>query len=342
MFKHLSRIISAAAALLLAACSGHGHFSLKGTVEEAPDINISIRYCSDDAIQTVVTAVRHGDFEVELPLSQPSTVEISDGNGRVMAFFYAAPGDEIVCTLHRGNEFAFSATGNPVTEAWCAFANPIAQKLLRGSDQEINALVEARIAQHPADKGSAMAFARLYNASLFPARADSVLRSMAPEAQDPVILANYLASAAGFADPAAFLPVQPIRARVLHPWTTDSFAILRPAPAGLTVYAFSGDRVVAKLDSVRPALREMAARRGVTLIDISLASDTFIWKRIAHHDSASWTQAWTPGGTLAEGPHSLAIPRLPFFIITDSTGTQLLRTSSVQAATHAADSMARK
>lgn len=332
MLKLFFRFFICAAALIACACSGPDHITIKGTVEGAPDINITLRYYNADAIQTMVTAVRKGEFEVKAPLSQPAVVEIADGNGSPMATIYAVPGDEIKCHLTRGNEFAMQATGNAVTEAWCAFANPRADLLLHGADNEINAEVEKFIADHRADKVAAMAF-RLYNAALSPARADSVRASIDTEAQDPHILSSYLASAFAFADSAAFAPFQPFVARTYHKWTTDSTITVRPATTGITVFIFSADRVVEHLDSVRPALRDFAKRRGVTAIDISLASDTFIWKRIAQRDTATWAQAWLPGGTLAEGPHRLAIPCLPYVIITDSTGTQLLRTPSITAAT---------
>ena len=331
MTKLISRFILAAAALL-ASCAGDQHFTLTGTVEGATDINVAITYYDGQAQRTIVTAARGGKFKVEAPLRRGAVVQIADGSGQPMGTVYAAPGDEITCKLSRANEYDITATGNAATEAWCAFVRPIAQELRRGSDAEINALVERYIAAHRSEPSATMAFACLYNASLSPHRADSVLRSIAPEALDEEMLASYLASAATFADSTAFAPVQPFTAHALHQWTTDSIVTLRPAPSGLTIYAFSGDRVVPQIDSVRPALRDFAKLSGVKLIDISLASDTFIWKRIAHRDSASWPQAWAPGGLLAQGPHRLAIPVLPYFIITDSAGTQLLRTPSVQAA----------
>ena len=77
--------------------------------------------------------------------------------------------------------------------------------------------------------------------------------------------------------------------------------------------------------------------------DVELDIDTPAWRRITRPDSAGWIQAWLPGGTASRGIDSLAVPSLPYFIVADSTGSQLLRTPSAAAARSFIDKrMARK
>ncbi len=61
-------------------------------------------------------------------------------------------------------------------------------------------------------------------------------------------------------------------------------------------------------------------------------SDSRDWKHSVSPDSAKWEQGWTPGGIASPGLERLAIPSVPYFIVCDSTGTQLYRGASVGAA----------
>lgn len=72
-------------------------------------------------------------------------------------------------------------------------------------------------------------------------------------------------------------------------------------------------------------------RRRLKVLDVSFAPDTLAWKR-ERPDSLKWTRVWTPAGVASASFDHLNIPRLPYYIVSDSTGAQVYRGSSVQAA----------
>jgi len=325
------QVLTALAVLLVAlfyGCSSSDSFKIKGNIIGNPDMNISITYHADEAVRSMVTVARKGQFEAECAAHEPVLVSLTDGNGKLIGLVYATPGDNITCTIDRNNPFRISAQGNPLTERWSIVADSLAEELLNDSPLEINTLVENYIASNPRDEISALLFAQCYDASISPTRADSVLRSIAPEAQNSVFLDSYVTQSRIFADSASLAPIRSLTLRT----ATDSAYRFNTNHRQLNFIAISGDRYDWRHDSVRMALRRQFANPRVQVLSLSVASDTFIWKRIVRQDSVKCIQAWAPGGELAPQICHLAIPTLPFFIITDSLGNQLLRTPSVAVA----------
>ncbi len=313
---------------LLYGCASSDSFKIKGKIKGDPDMNISITYYADEAVRSMVTVARKGNFEAECAAREPVLVSLTDGNGKLIGLVYATPGDKITCTIDRNNPFRISAKGNPLTERWSVVADSLADKLLNNSPREINTIVENYIASNPRDEISALLFAQCYDASVSPTRADSVLRAIAPEAQNSVFLDSYVTQSHIFADSASLAPIRELTLRT----TDDSACHFNTKQRPLNFIAISGDRYDWRRDSVRLALRRQFADPRVQVLSLSVASDTFIWKRIVRQDSVRCLQAWVPGGELAPQIYHLAIPTLPFFIITDSLGNQLLRTPSLTVA----------
>lgn len=76
-------------------------------------------------------------------------------------------------------------------------------------------------------------------------------------------------------------------------------------------------------------------RRRFKLVDVSFTPDTLSWKNVARMDSVGWPQVWAVGGVANSVFDELNIPRLPYFIVADSTGKQLYRGASVSRAVSA-------
>lgn len=61
-----------------------------------------------------------------------------------------------------------------------------------------------------------------------------------------------------------------------------------------------------------------------------MARDSARWKQATARDSATWVQAWAPGSAASVDFQRLAIPALPYFVVADSSGTQVWRGGSVK------------
>lgn len=329
IFRLCADILIAVVLLLPAAsCSAPDTFKIKGKIQGDPDMNVSVTYYNGHALATQITIAQKGEFEVECASDAPALVTIHDGSGHNLGWVYASPGDKITCTLDRANPYRISASGNPFTERWSHVSDSLADILKNESSEVINSTIEDYISRNPSDRVSALLFAKCYDASSSPQRADSVLRSINPEAQDAVLLESYVTLAHNFTDSTALAPIRELTLRT----TTDSAYRYSPSAHRLNFIALSADRYDWRHDSVRHALRRLSALPKVQVLSLSLATDTFIWKRIVRQDSMKCLQGWLPGGVLAPGVCDWQVPALPYFIVTDSAGKQLLRTPSLTEA----------
>lgn len=326
--KYFNLLLLSLLTVLMTACKPSDSFSIKGTIVGNPDMNVTLTYYGNDAVNSIITVARKGEFEVKCAAKSPALVSIRDNSGKLMGVIYAEPGDKITCTIDRNNPFRIKAEGNALSQRWSAVADSLAESLLRLPPEEVNAIVERYIATHPGDETSALLFVQCYDSSKNPFRADSVLRSISPEAQNAVMLDSYVTQARHYSDSAALRPVRELVMRTL----TDSAYRFRASRGEINVIAFTGDRRDRLYDSVRTVMRRLHLNRKVQVLNLSLASDTFIWQRIAKLDSIDCPHGWLPGGTLAPQVSRLGIPTLPYFIVTDSTGRQLLRTASATTA----------
>lgn len=316
--------------LLLAACGEDDRFAVQGTMEGGRTTNLRIAFYNGDAFVQGITAVRDGRFSFEATAPQPVMVELYDNDYRLLGRLYAAKGDEITCNIDPANPYRLTATGRKDLERWTRWQRDHADALLKGS---ADSLVEQYIAANPGDVVSTLLLTTLYDASTPEGlhRADSLLSLIAPEAR-PFNITQSLVSliAAGIHGPEARL--HDFKARILgHGPDT-----LRIDSSPLWLISLATEHTQRR-DSVVPAMRRMhdsfGGRGRLRVVEISLDNDTTAWRRITRPDSAAWTQAWLPGGTAARGLDSLAVPSLPYFIVADSTGRQLLRTPSPSAAT---------
>lgn len=333
--KSLKALLFGLLAVVATACGDSGRFSVQGTVEGGKSMNLRYVFYNGNAFAQGITAVRDGRFSFEGATMQPAMMELYDNDYRLLGRLYVANGDEIECTIDPSDPYMLRAAGNDAIERWTRWQRDNASALNAG---RADALVEKYVGEHPADVVSTLLLTSLYDTSTPDGvrRADSLLSLIEADARPMNITQSFIAQLDANLH-AADTRVRDFKARVLGKGPDT----LRVADAALSVYAFSTEHSLRK-DSVVPLLRELHKRNGrrsVRVLDISLDADTTAWRRITRPDSADWTQAWLPGGIAARGIDSLAVPSLPYFIVADSTGRQLLRTPSAAALKHFVESL---
>ncbi|MDE6136250.1 MAG: DUF4369 domain-containing protein [Muribaculaceae bacterium] len=328
--KSLKTLVIGLLAVVATACGDSGRFSVQGTVEGGKSMNLRYVFYNGNAFAQGITAVRDGRFSFEGVTMQPAMMELYDNDYRLLGRLYVANGDEIECTIDPSDPYMLRASGNDALARWTRWQRDNAPALNAG---RADALVEKYVGEHAADVVSTLLLTSLYDASTPDGlrRADSLLSLIEPDARPMNLTQSFMAQIDANLH-ADTLRVRDFKARVLGKGPDT----VRVADAPLSVYALSTEHSLRK-DSVVPLLTELhkrSGRRSVRVVDISLDADTTAWRRITRPDSADWTQAWLPGGTAARGIDSLAVPSLPYFIVADSTGRQLLRTPSAGAVRH--------
>ena len=105
-----------------------------------------------------------------------------------------------------------------------------------------------------------------------------------------------------------------------------------PSQQSYSLLAFTDSRKPDSIISRLRNLRKSLGKRRLKIIEISLTGDSAMWRASVKGDSMNWFQAWAPGSTAAREIRRLAVPRAPFYIVADSTGTQLYRGTSAYSA----------
>lgn len=314
--------------LSLSACGDDGIFRIKGTIGGNPTMNLRVVYYGDNSLQTVITAARDGKFEFSGSSKRPALVEIFDNDYRLVGQLYASNGDEITCSLDRSNPDKITATGNIVCEQWAGWLNENAEALHSNTPEQNNALVAKYIAANKESVVSTLLFITKYDASSDPVRADSILSSISINARPASIIDGYN----------TLLLQRVTTSRALDEVISMKFATAcdstfsyNPSRQSYSLLVFSNERSL-RSDSIVPVLRKLHEKekdRVMRIVDISLHSDTLSWHRDIASDSAEWTQVWAPGGITAKGVERLGLPRLPYFLVVDSTGQQIYRGASL-------------
>lgn len=318
-------------ATVLSGCSGPDSFEVKGHVKGDATINLRALYYVDGALQSSIFPADRGSFSFKGRAPEGAVVEILDNDYRLLGRFYAENGDEIDVTIDPKSQAAMKVEkGNEAAIRWAQWLNANAKILDGRNSKAINALVAKYVKAHPQDIVSTLIVTTVYDASADPEGASRLLSSIAPEAR-PTALTEALATLLTYADTSA-------GKRRVSPLTlmarNDTVTTFSPRKHRLSLLVFS-DENSGRADSIVPALRRLRKAhtdKALGIIDISLDTDTLAWQSSTRNDTATWDAAWGTGGIASAALRPLAIPRLPYFIVTDSVGSQIYRGASISQA----------
>ncbi len=330
--RTLTSIIAAVlAGICLWSCSEPTTFKITGEVSDGATTNLYLKYYGADAVRSGVTAAREGKFEAEFSSPEPTIVEILDNDYNILARMFLKNGDEMNVTIDRANPMASKVTGNEISERWSSLINEQGELLASADSKGINRMIEDYISANPADPVGALMFAEFYDSSSDPVHAMEVMEMIDMEARPAGVLDPYATIVSHFADSAAYGKVKPINYRTA---SSDSVRVFRVADRQVSLISLSNenskhsDDIVPELKRI---VREFPSKK-LQVIDFVLYADSGAFKRVTYRDSATWTQAWIPGGILGKGLDDLAVTDMPFFIVTDSAGTQIYRGTSLSEA----------
>lgn len=316
---------------ILPGCSGPDSFEVKGHVKGDATINLRALYYVDGALQSSIFPADRGSFAFKGRAPEGAVVEILDNDYRLLGRFYAENGDEIDVTIDPKSPAAMKVEkGNEAAIRWAQWLNANAKILDGRNSKAINALVAKYVKAHPQDIVSTLIVTTVYDASADPEGASKLLSSIAPEAR-PTALTDAFATLLTYADTSA-------GKRRVSPLTLmaqgDTVTTFSPRKHRLSLLVFS-DENSGRADSIVPALRRLRKAhtdKALGIIDISLDTDTLAWQSSTRNDTATWDAAWGTGGIASAALRPLAIPRLPYFIVTDSVGSQIYRGASISQA----------
>lgn len=334
--RNLLHIVIAAAISLLAGACGHSDsFVVKGSLSNGASMNLRIIYYTDSKVFTGVTAATDGGFAFEGTAPSDALVEIYDNEYRLLGRVVARNGDDIEIVADPTGKTPFSAKGNPSTELWSKF---IADNHGTAATAR-NKAVESFVKGHRDNPLSALLVMTEFDARGEAASlADSLMTIISPEARQNDITAGFNAILNRVNSATSHAPVAAIPYMV----SGNRTELFRPRKARVSLIGISDGQTS---DSVRNLFRELSGSgkdNRPALLDLSADPDTTAWSRQLRADSVKWTAGWVAGSISGTALNRLGIPTLPFFIVTDSAGSQLWRGTSAAGAKAFLDQAYRK
>lgn len=326
--------------VLLSACKGDKPFKIMGELTDGTNTNLYVKYYGNNALNTLITAARDGKFEAKGIAAEPTVARILDKDNRLLALVYVKSGEEIGLTIDPTSLASTKVTGNEVNDALTAFFGANAKVIDSGDNRSKNKIIAEYVKTHPADPASAVLLGFVYDASLDPSETASLVDALAPEAQLPFVIGQLSVQTRQFASAGALGKVADFRYLKAG---SDSAQTFRAADKAASLIAFSDDRSE-RADSMVPQLKDIYKASGsdkLQIMDILIVNDTTAMKGLTRRDSVKWTQAWTPGGLLSDQLSPLGVPALPYYIVTDATGSQVYRGRSVAEAGKAVEKLTR-
>lgn len=327
-------------AAMFAACGKPTEFKVSVTVEGLGAEEVEIYYFSGPTGLQRLTARadEQGRLSFTGSSASPTLVEIYRTTGSRLMSFIASNGDKIKASMVLGQPESLRLRGNDANVALSDFIKANGRLLTPAKRDSLNVAVTDYVAANPATIGSTLILMTLIDTRGDAALADSLFNLILPEARPSSLAGAYQALLSASSE--SRRDVHLISFSALG--SNDSLQGYVPSAQKYSLLAFTSG---AKGDSITSALRRLNTdykRSHLLVMEVSVWGDSAQWRREIKRDSAKWRQTWIAGGPGAPAIERAAITRLPFFIVTDSVGRQLVRTSAISVAAAKIDSILKK
>ncbi len=309
--------------LLLNACGDNDKFQVKGTIPGIGTQNLRIVYCSMGAIRSEIVTVVDDKFSFEGSSITPTIVEVFTSDRILLGRLIAENGDHLECVLDKSSPYKLSVKGNKDSQRWATFLGENEPIFATKDPIKINQLISKYVTSHKEDLVSTALIITDFYTTGQEETADSLLSIINPAAHPQDLVKGYeslLAKVCGQQT------LDKITTMTFYT-ASDTINTVNPSRSSFSLFCFTlGDNPIREqvVKDLRN-MREQYTTKRLALLDISLDSDTIIWKKTIKSDSATWVQCWAPGSIAAHQIQRLNISRIPFFIVADSTGKQLYR-----------------
>lgn len=305
---------------------------MQGRIDGLGTATVSLTYFADGGLKRITAVSENDRFGLRGEASAPA-LAILDAGGSRLATIVVRNGDKIKITGPADGSDRLKISGSSSSDKIARWVFDNREALATGDTRGINESIARFIGENKSNMASTALLSTYFNPRGYERTADSLFSLLSPEVRTPAlthnfnsVLASQLAASAG----------RELSSLTLYD-RSDSVVTFSTRRKSYSLIAIVGtDRT--QRDSVIPAMKSLSTGNWgarVAILEISTAPDSTAWKSSVAPDTVSWRQTWEPVALTSHALSRLSIPSVPFFIVTDSTGTQLFRGQSVTEATSA-------
>lgn len=325
-------LIIFALSVLATACGGGKGFTIDCEIKGLDNRGVEMVYATPRGLSHTTHHPDGDRLELHGESAELTPVELFTVDGELLASLVARNGDKIKLTMTLGNLQSLRITGQDASSAYTAFLMDHMVPLTLGTPDTINSLIADYVRANPQSVASTMLLVNRFVTDGYELLADSLLGSIDPKARPALVAGGWAKSLGEQVSIGARKDLKMFTLRMAR----DTFARFTPTLQGFALLAFSDgvkpDSTVKRLQSMRS---DMSKRR-LMMMEISLAPDSAMWRSQIERDSmkvdARWIQAWAPGGVASSQLRRLAVARVPYYIVADSTATVRYRGTSLAEA----------
>lgn len=330
MNRYIAIFFIAVIGLMVVSCGEPSEFVIKGEIAGGDAQMIEMIYYANGAMHHELTSAENGKFQLKGTSKNPTLVTLMLSGQSLLANIVVSNGDQIKCKLNINDPLHYEVKGNKPSSLIASFVGDNAEVLQRKDVRAVNQAVASFVAANPDNVASTALMVSYFYSPGYELLADSLLSLIKPQARPQAVLQNFNALLASQMSSQARSDVNPLTLYERR----DTVVRFHPSTQSYSLLAFVNDDYSSR-DSIFRHMRELVERypkRRFRTVEISMAADSMIWRNSIESDTVPWWQTWAPGTVAAVAVKKLAVPRYPFFIVTDSLGAQIYRGSSITAA----------
>lgn len=325
--KLLRTILISVVSLLAVACGKDKFFIIECTIEGAGSQAVIATYYAAGGLKREFVAAVDGKAVVRGESAVPTLVIVTMSDGSPIAMLVAQDGDKIAFTT--GIDDPLSIRYTDANEASGQIGQWIADNadaLRRADAAAINDAVAAFVTKNPGKIASTALLTGYFQSEGYESQADSLFSIIDIKARPVEVVQgfNTVLSAQLSAGATAEMPVITLYDE------SDSTITVNPIRRSATLLCFLSDSPAGR-DSVAMCLRSLMERypKRLMAVEISCAPDSASWRHSIGSDTVAWSRTWLPASVASPEVVSLSVPRIPYFIVADSTRSQIYRGTSV-------------
>ncbi len=317
MKKSAYLLIAMLVATVCAACGG-GAFKIDGHLSDAGTQNLRAVYLSGDTVISQWVPSVDGKFSIEGNVDALMVVYLYNSQMKLIAHVAVDKGDKISLEGSIADNYNIAVEGSDINTEWNKFVRSHAADFKASRNDVTDKAIADYIAKNSKNVVSTLLLTCDYSAPAS-AAAQQLLKKIDKSAKPDQLMSLYAQFFNG--NDLATKKINALKLRNRQ----DSIVLVRTYdhPASVIYFWRENDNNRRADMSALRSLHKDAPR--LQVVDVCLDSDTLSWHRIITSDSTTWQHYKAIGGPVDKTIVDLNVKGSPFFIVADSTGTQIYR-----------------